>query len=118
LDVRLRHTLRISGRAVVLATAINAVGFAGLATSSFPPLRQFGVMTAGAFVLALVADLTVLPAALWLASRSGHTAGRRETASGSVPGMRRESEHSHGDGGNAALKIGLASRSPVDRPDP
>jgi predicted RND superfamily exporter protein len=67
LEVRLRHTLRIAGRAVVLATVINAVGFLGLAMSSFPALRQFGLMTASAFVLALIADFTVLPAALWIA---------------------------------------------------
>ena len=58
----------IAGRAIVFATLINAVGFLGLAPSSFPPLRQFGLMTASAFVLALLADFLVLPAALWLAS--------------------------------------------------
>jgi predicted RND superfamily exporter protein len=68
LDTRLRLTLRIAGRAIVFATIINTVGFCGLAPSSFPPLRQFGLMTAAAFVLALIADFLVLPAALWLAS--------------------------------------------------
>jgi len=68
LEVRLRHTLRIAGRAIVFATVINAVGFFGLAPSSFPPLRQFGLMTASAFVLALIGDFLVLSAALWLAS--------------------------------------------------
>jgi predicted RND superfamily exporter protein len=67
LDGALRHTLRVSGRAIVFATLINAAGFLGLAFSSFPPLRQFGVVTAGAFLLAMVADFTALPAALWLA---------------------------------------------------
>ncbi|MDB4954960.1 MAG: exporter of the superfamily protein-like protein [Myxococcales bacterium] len=69
LDERLRHALRVSGRAVLFATVINAVGFLGLAASHFPPLRQFGLMTAAAFVLAMIADFTVLPAALWIASR-------------------------------------------------
>ena len=69
LEERLRHALRVSGRAVVFATLINAIGFLGLATSSFPPLRQFGLMTAAAFVLALIADFTMLPAALWIVSR-------------------------------------------------
>lgn len=68
LETRLHHTLRIAGRAIVFATIINAVGFLGLSGSSFPPLRQFGLMTASAFVLALLADFLVLPAALWLAS--------------------------------------------------
>jgi predicted RND superfamily exporter protein len=68
LHERLRHAFRVSGRAVVFATVIDAVGFLGLSSSGFPPLRQFGLLTAAAFVLALVADFTVLPAALWLAS--------------------------------------------------
>jgi predicted RND superfamily exporter protein len=68
LQVRLAHALRVSGRAVVFATFINAVGFLGLATSSFPPLREFGLMTALAFTVALLADFTVLPAAMWFAS--------------------------------------------------
>lgn len=66
---QLRHALRVSGRAVVFATIINAVGFLGLSLSRFPPLRQFGLLTAAAFVLALIGDFTVLPAALWIARR-------------------------------------------------
>ncbi len=69
LEDRLRHTLRVSGRAIVFATFINAAGFLGLAVSSFPPLRQFGLMSSAAFLLALVADLTLLPAGLWITSR-------------------------------------------------
>ena len=68
-EERIRHALHVSGRAIVFATLINAAGFLGLAVSSFPPLRQFGLMTAAAFVLALVADFTALPASLWIASR-------------------------------------------------
>jgi predicted RND superfamily exporter protein len=69
LDGALRHTLRVSGRAIVFATLINAAGFLGLALSSFPPLRQFGVVTASAFLLAMLADFTALPAALWIIRR-------------------------------------------------
>jgi predicted RND superfamily exporter protein len=68
-EERIRHALRVSGGAIVFATFINAAGFLGLAISRFPPLRQFGLMTAGAFVLALVADFTALPPSLWMASR-------------------------------------------------
>ena len=50
----------------MFATLINAAGFLGLALSSFPPLRQFGVVTASAFLLAMLADFTALPAALWI----------------------------------------------------
>ncbi len=69
LDGALRHTLRVSGRAIVFATLINAAGFLGLATSAFPPLRQFGVVTACAFLLAMIADFSALPAALWIVRR-------------------------------------------------
>jgi predicted RND superfamily exporter protein len=69
LENRLRHALAVSGRAVVFATLINAAGFLGLSVSTFPPLRQFGLLTAAAFGLALIGDFTVLPAALWIASR-------------------------------------------------
>jgi hypothetical protein len=70
LELRLRHALRVSGRAIVFATLINATGFFGLAVSRFPPLHEFGLMTSSAFVLALIADFTALPAALWIASRA------------------------------------------------
>jgi hypothetical protein len=60
------HSLRVSGRAIVFATFINAAGFLGLAFSSFPPLRQFGLVTSSAFLLAMVADFTALLASLWL----------------------------------------------------
>ena len=69
LEGALRHALRVSGRAIVFATLINAAGFLGLSFSSFPPLRQFGVVTAAAFLLAMVADFSALPAALWIAGR-------------------------------------------------
>jgi hypothetical protein len=69
IEERMRHALRVSGRAIVFATFINAAGFLGLSLTRFPPLRQFGLMTATAFFLALVADFTALPAALWIGSR-------------------------------------------------
>jgi len=65
----LRYTLRVSGRAIVFATLINAAGFLALSVSNFPPLRQFGVITAAAFLLSMVADFTALPASLWILSR-------------------------------------------------
>ncbi|MFT3698043.1 MAG: MMPL family transporter [Kofleriaceae bacterium] len=70
IGVQLRHALRVSGRAIVFATMINAIGFLGLATSAFPPLRQFGLLTSSAFVLALIGDFTILPAALWILRRA------------------------------------------------
>jgi uncharacterized protein len=74
----LRYTLRVSGRAIVFATLINAAGFLALSVSNFPPLRQFGVITAAAFLLSMVADFTALPASLWLLSRQRPAAIERE----------------------------------------
>jgi len=62
----LRHTLQIAGRAIFFATVINAGGFLALALSDLPPMRQFGILSAAAFILSMVADFTALPAALWI----------------------------------------------------
>ncbi len=65
----LRHSLLVSGRAIIFATLINAAGFIALAPSGLPLLRQFGVVTALAFLLSMLADFTALPAALWILFR-------------------------------------------------
>jgi uncharacterized protein len=65
----LRHTLLIAGRAIVFATLINAGGFLALALSNLPPMRQFGIISASAFILSMIASVTVLPAAVWIFSR-------------------------------------------------
>ena len=68
-EERLRHTFRIAGRAIFFATLINAVGFLGFASATLPPIREFGLLSALAFVLSMIADFTALPAALWLVFR-------------------------------------------------
>jgi hypothetical protein len=65
----LRHAMLTAGRPIVFATLINTSGFLALALSDLPPMRQFGVVSASAFVLALLADFTALPAALWILNR-------------------------------------------------
>jgi hypothetical protein len=65
----LRHTLRVSGRAILCATLINACGFLAFAIGDLPVMRQFAVLSALAFVLSMVADFTALPAALWILFR-------------------------------------------------
>jgi predicted RND superfamily exporter protein len=65
----LRHTLRVAGRAIFFATVLNAGGFLALALSDLPPMRQFGLVSATAFLLSMVADFTALPAALWIVFR-------------------------------------------------
>jgi predicted RND superfamily exporter protein len=79
-ETALRHALLVSGGAIVFATFINAGGFLALALSPLPPMRQFGVVSACAFVLSMIADFTALPASLWIIS--GHAPGEGSTSSG------------------------------------
>ena len=65
----LRHAMLIAGRPILFATLINASGFLALSFSDLPPMRQFGIVTSSAFILALLADFTALPGALWILSR-------------------------------------------------
>jgi len=65
----LRHALLVAGRPIAFATLINAGGFLALTFSDLPALRQFGIVSASAFVLALLADFTALLGALWILSR-------------------------------------------------
>jgi uncharacterized protein len=66
----LQHTLYVSGRAIFFATLINAGGFVAFGMADLPPIRQFGLLSALAFVLSMIADFTALPAALWLVFRA------------------------------------------------
>ena len=65
----LRHAMLVAGRPILFATLINASGFLALALSDLPPMREFGIVSASAFVLALLADFKALPGALWILSR-------------------------------------------------
>lgn len=76
-ETALRHALLVSGRAIIFATFINAGGFLALALSPLPPMRQFGVVSACAFLLSMIADFSALPASLWLVS--GDAPGKRDS---------------------------------------
>jgi predicted RND superfamily exporter protein len=65
----LRHAMLVAGRPILFATLINASGFLALALSDLPPMREFGIVASSAFILALLADFTALPGALWILSR-------------------------------------------------
>jgi predicted RND superfamily exporter protein len=79
----LQHALTVAGRPILFATLINASGFLALALSNLPPMREFGIVSATAFVLALVADFTALPGALWILSRNE----QRNLAGAGVPSV-------------------------------
>jgi len=81
IEQSLRHALLVAGRAILFATLINAGGFLALALSGLPPMRQFGIVASSAFVLSMLASLTVLPSALWLVHRARPDAQSRSQAS-------------------------------------
>jgi uncharacterized protein len=65
----LRHAMLVAGRPILFATLINASGFLALSLSDLPPMHEFGIVASSAFALALLADFTALPGALWILSR-------------------------------------------------
>jgi predicted RND superfamily exporter protein len=65
----LRHAMLVAGRPILFATLINASGFLALSFSDLPPMHEFGIVASSAFALALLADFTALPGALWILSR-------------------------------------------------
>lgn len=58
------RTMHRAGRAIVLTSVILAGGFGTLALGSFSPNVAFGMVSAVVILMALVADLVILPAAL------------------------------------------------------
>jgi hydrophobe/amphiphile efflux-3 (HAE3) family protein len=64
MDEAVPRALREVGRAVVITSLILAAGFGVLAFGSFTPNIYLGLMAAVVILLALAADLFVLPAAL------------------------------------------------------
>jgi predicted RND superfamily exporter protein len=65
----LRHALDYVGRPVVVTSLLLAAGFAALLLGNFEPSRQIGMVTAIIVVMALVANLFLLPALIRLAAR-------------------------------------------------
>jgi uncharacterized protein len=66
LRVALRHTIVGTGKAVVLTSVILLGGFLVLATSVFQSTMYLGLLVSAAIGLAVVADLLLLPALLYL----------------------------------------------------
>ncbi len=59
-----KGTYQEMGVPIVLTTITTMVGFASLAISDFSVIRQFGLVTSGGILLALLVTLTLLPALL------------------------------------------------------
>jgi uncharacterized protein len=62
-------TIRHTGLSLVLSSVVLVLGFSVLFLSQFKPNRYFGLLVSLTVVFALVGDLLLLPALLWLAKR-------------------------------------------------
>ena len=60
--VAIRRTFEFAGRAIVTTTLILGLGFLPLAGSDYKPLRLIGTLLPAVLVVALVADLLLVPA--------------------------------------------------------
>jgi predicted RND superfamily exporter protein len=62
----LRNTYRFSGRGIVITTFIFTLGFSPMAMSDYMPIRIMGTMLPFCFVVAVFADLLLVPAMIKL----------------------------------------------------
>lgn len=62
----LTNTFLGSGRPIIFTSLLLFLGFGVLATSSFVPTQNFGMLSAVTMVSALLGDLFLLPALLWV----------------------------------------------------
>lgn len=63
------RALRRSGRAIVVTSVVLALGFSAAACGELETTREFGILAAGTIVVALLADLVLLPAIVFLPAR-------------------------------------------------
>lgn len=61
---RLQNSLDHVGPAIIITSLVAGCGFLGFYVSPFIPLRDFGLIIAGALILALLCDLFLLPVLL------------------------------------------------------
>ncbi len=71
--VYIEESMSGAGRAIIVTSVILASGFSVLVFGSFAPSMYFGVVTAAVILIALVADLVLLPAALLVLRKGRQT---------------------------------------------
>jgi predicted RND superfamily exporter protein len=84
LEAALVATVGRAAPAFALTTLLLVLGFGICATASFLPTQRFGLTAAAALLLALVADVVLLPALLVLGQKRG-VRGSTKAAGGSMP---------------------------------
>lgn len=65
-DISLKNTFLGTGRPIIFTSLLLFLGFGVLSQSSFIPTRNFGLLSAITMVSALLGDLFLLPALLWV----------------------------------------------------
>lgn len=71
----IRGALATSGPAIIYTTITSCIGFFTLCTSGFVPIRYFGLLSGVALATALVANLLLTPATLFMLDRNGDRSG-------------------------------------------
>ncbi len=72
----LRHTLRQESQPILSTTLALTLGFATLAFSTFPPVAQFGLLSAMVMLLALISTFVATPLMLGLMNGLRHSPGK------------------------------------------
>ena len=65
-DQALCRTFEGTGRPIIFTSLLLFLGFGVLTTSTFVPTRNFGMLSAVTMLTALLGDLYLLPALLWV----------------------------------------------------
>jgi len=89
---RIARAFREVRRAIVITTLVLVVGFSATLWGELPPTREFGILAVATLVIALVADLFLLPAlilsrGMWQARR-GSASRERSRRSAAVSPVR------------------------------
>jgi predicted RND superfamily exporter protein len=80
----LERTFHYSGRAIVITSVILAAGFAPFALSDYYTAFYSGTLLPGCFIVALAADLLLVPALVKLGVINFHRSGKGEVYKGRV----------------------------------
>jgi hopanoid biosynthesis associated RND transporter like protein HpnN len=65
------ETARVAGPAITAGALTTAIAFGCAALTSFKGVAELGVIASGGLILCAIAELTLLPACIWLVDRSG-----------------------------------------------
>jgi hypothetical protein len=68
--VSIARSLRVAGRALLVTTVVEALGFLACLAGSLDSSREFAVLASATMVVALAADLLLLPSLLLLSRRT------------------------------------------------